>query len=280
MKSVKGRLKSKVRKTAQKYPAPARLIRNALHPRACHVYCVGAPKTGTESVANIYKPAFRSRHEPLGSQTINMLEARWEGRVHSDDVSRWLRGRDAVLWLECEAFHATAWFTDLLAAEFENAKFILPVRDCYSWLDSVINQHLNTQVSPPFKKLRDLYHVSPYEVEDQVLAEKGLYSLEGYLSYWAKHNAFVLDAVPADRLLVIPTRGLSDLVDEIADFSGVAASQLNRERSHSHKSPKKHDILSHIDRNLILERIEQICGPTISRLSSYQHLANQNLIGS
>ena len=140
------------------------------------------------------------------------------------ELSRWLRGRDAVLWLECEAFHATAWniLPDLLTKAFPDARFILTVRDCYSWLDSVINQHLNIKVSPPFQQLRNLYHADPVQREVAALEVKGLYSLQGYLSYWARHNDFVLNAVPSDKLLVdVPTRGLSEHTDDIASFVGV-----------------------------------------------------------
>ncbi len=86
----------------------------------------------------------------------------------------------------------------------------------------MINQHLNIKVSPPFQQLRNLYHADPVQREVAALEVKGLYSLQGYLSYWARHNDFVLNAVPSDKLLVdVPTRGLSEHTDDIASFVGV-----------------------------------------------------------
>ncbi len=273
-------LKNRARKVLQPYQAPIRVIRSVVQPRSTHLFCIGAPKTGTLSVASIFSSHFRSTHEPDIDLTADMLEARWRSEISEDALRRWLRQRDSLLWLECESTHAMAWFSDLLVEVFKDAKFILPVRDCYSWLDSIFNQHLNgSKVRPPYFKLRDLYHGTAAPYESPLLEERGLYPLEGYLSYWARHNEFVMDHVPEDRLLVLPVWRLSRDLDILASFAGVEVSNLDARVSHSHHARKKHHLPKQLGQDLITEKIEQFCSPTIERLSRYEHVEGYDLVG-
>ena len=189
-----GKLRDAVRTVLKPFPAPISLVRSVVQPRETHLFCVGAPKTGTLSVASVFGSHFRSTHEPDIDLTADMLEARQQGHASDEELVQWLRQRDSLLWLECEATHAMAWFSDLIAPTFPEARFILPVRACYSWLDSILNQHLNGGgVRAPYFKLRDLYHATTVAGTNlPLLKARGLYPLEGYLSYWARHNDFVL----------------------------------------------------------------------------------------
>src|SRR5207247_5842007 len=95
-----------------------------------------------------------------------------------------------------------------LLAACPGKRFILTIRDVYSWCDSWLDHNINT---PPVDS-------SPWTVLDRVrlraddlrptkfdspLSERGLPPLACYFQLWADHNARILEAVPRERLLVV-----------------------------------------------------------------------------
>lgn len=259
-------------------PRASRWVRAVARPRPFILYGVGAPKTGTKSVAAMFQACFRARHEARYSEFSEVLPARLSGEMDDRQARAWLRDRDATLWLECEAGHPLAWFADALAEEFQQARFLLTVRDCHSWLDSVLDQHRN--VPNPRTNLREIAFGGDFKYETDVLAELGEYPLAAYLSYWARHNTKVLDSVPADRLLVVPTQRLSHSLERIAEFVGTDPEKLRAGPHHVHKAPRKHHVLDRIPRALFLARVEQYCRPTIDRLAARPELAEYDLVGA
>lgn len=91
-------------------------------------------------------------------------------------------------------------------------------------------------VTEAWRQLRD-YRFRPathfHPAEEIALQEHGLYSLDGYLSYWALHNATVLRKVPSERLLVARTDEIKKRVLDICKFANIPEASANRERSHS-----------------------------------------------
>lgn len=233
-------------------------------------------------MSKIFTPGFRSAHEPRIDQLGTLIEQRWSGQVEEESLRRQLRRRDETLWLECEASHPIAWFSDILSHDFPESKFILTVRDCYSWLESIINQHINNPHSTQsvHGRRRALYYGGTYSSAYALSENMGVYTLDGYLSYWSRHNSFVLDSVPPHRLMVIPTFDIAQHLGGISTFMGISTTEINSERSHSHIGGKKHGVLSQIDRDLLISKIEQYCRPTIDRLGDYQHVTGYDLVGA
>jgi len=95
--------------------------------------------------------------------------------------------------------------------------------------------------------------------EEQVLVDRGLYTLDGYLSYWAEHNETVLRTVPRSRLLVIKTREIDRSIGRIADFLGIPADTIDTSATRSNVAEAKSDILSHLPASLIEEKVAQYC---------------------
>lgn len=246
-----------------------------LRPRRIHVYGVGAPKTGTHSIANLFSEHYRSAHEMQVERTTHLLQKRYAGGLQR--LASAVRERERRWRLECESAHLLAHFADVLADEFPRAKFILTVREPRSWLRSVIDQciknprteFLHDQEFRCWIRLRDLYFGVPpeeYPVPERPLAANDLHTLDGYLSYWTRHNRMVLDAVPSDRLLVVRTRELSDSIDRIAAFMGVSPSTLAREKSHSYKAPKRYELLDEVDEGYVQDKITEHCSGVMARL--------------
>lgn len=265
-----------------KYPFVSLIVRSILQPRSnFRVYCIGAVKTGTNSLASLFSKNYRSYHEPgVGhGDIVTMLEKKIQNNLSKSEIKKWIRRRDWKYWLDCESSHIIAWFVDAVAENFPDAIFILTVRDCYSWLDSVINQHMNRKPGENYTKLRELYHGGDYEYEVSILKEKGLYTLDGYLSYWAKHNTFVLNSIPVERLLVIPTKNISENISSIAEFVGVPEYKLNIEGKHSYPAKFKNNILDKIDHQIIKRKIEQNCSNVIDRINNFHSLKGIDLVG-
>ena len=273
-------LRGKLGLLLSKSPFASKIIRSLLQPRKFQVYCIGAPKTGTVSIANIFSYNFRTKHEPTYIEFARLIEMRRNGKIEENELIHWISRRDSMLWLELESSHPMAWFCDILNKKFPYAKFILPIRDCYSWLDSIINQHLNFQWQKESMNLRDIFFNNGSEYESLLLKNLNLYSIDGYLSYWASHNNFVLDSVPEDRLLVMPTHQIKARIIHIAKFVGVSVADLSQIKAHSNKAKEKHYILKSIDTSLIISKIVSICGPVIERLSKYKNFSNYDLIDS
>lgn len=165
-----------------------------------------------------------------GLELIDAVLAFSKGEIAKLDLQRLVHRRDRTLWLEMEASAFNVHVLDLLVQEFSDARFILTIRDCYSWVDSALNHQLGRSLPKHYKSFLR-YWVAPgseYTRAELVLKDNGLYPLKSYFRAWANHNQRVLDTVPADRLLVIRTDEISKSSERIAEFLGIPARTLDR----------------------------------------------------
>jgi hypothetical protein len=166
-------------------------------------YCVGMAKTGTTTIHAIFSSScYRSAHEPEGRFIIPKIFDFAKGKIDQTQLTRYVKHRDRRLGLEMDSSNINYYLIDILVREFSEAKFILTIRDCYSWLDSQIEQHMRVLgkdwYTQPWIDLQDFRFKSSkkHAKEEKILADKGLYTIDGYLSYWKKHNSKVLAKVP------------------------------------------------------------------------------------
>jgi hypothetical protein len=233
-------------------------------PRRTHCYCVGTSKSGTHSIEALLSGALRSDHEPERELVLKMILRRLQHTIGQEEWRRFIKERDKRLLLELDSSSLNYFLLDVLAQEYEDALFILTMRDCYSWIDSFINHELARLTNKNwtrFKELRFRADELGHAKEEELFKKKGLYTLDGYLSYWAIHNRRVLEIVPSDRLLVVRTHEIADQAGQIADFVGVPVSQLNRKRTHAYKAKAKFQILSKIDPDFLESKVQQHCQP-------------------
>ncbi|NBB85245.1 MAG: hypothetical protein GVY12_03350 [Bacteroidetes bacterium] len=234
-----------------------------LTPRRTQTYCVGAAKTGTSSIAAAFADRLRSRHEADDREIIGLIFQFRSGNIGNDDVKAYLRRRDRRLRLEIDSSQLNYFFLRQLVEVFPDAKFILTIRNPYAWVDSFINHQLGRGVSKEWKRLRDLRFQPErfdHPPEEEALAKKGLYTLDGYFSYWARHNEHVLETVPDSRLLVLRTTEITERANEIAAFAGVEPSAANQKRSHANKARSKFGVLAKVDQEYLAEKVETYCG--------------------
>jgi len=239
-----------------------------LRPRRIHVYGVGAPKTGTVSLARLFGN-YRTGHEAHPDQSADIVAAGAKGKELRDCV----RKRDHRWRLECEVGYFLVYFVEALATEFPDATFICTVRPPRSWLRSIIDQTINNSredLPGGYLCLRDYsFGEIPgrYPEQERPLAENELHTLNGYLSYWAFHYRRVLDALPPDRRLFLRTQELTEAADRIADFVGVPESSLQAERAHAHRTSEKHGLLNEIEESYVQSMISTHCEEIMNRLT-------------
>lgn len=125
-----------------------------------------------------------------------------------------------------------------------------------------MNHELVISASPNWRRLsalrfrtNELSHPQP----EEQLKQYGLHTLDGYLSYWAKHNQAVLRTVPAERLLVVQTHELAQKINDIARFAGVPVQSVNREKSHASQAKTRFSMLTRLDLNYLEEKIAEHC---------------------
>ena len=120
-----------------------------LRPRRFMMYCVGPAKSGTVSVEwNVLCKLPRSAAGEAAFREIIVLAVDClEGRLKKSAVLRQLRRRDRRLRLEVDSFNQLSVFVQEFVDQFPQAKFLLTAREPRSWLRSIINQHLNVDVS-------------------------------------------------------------------------------------------------------------------------------------
>lgn len=228
--------------------------------RRIHAYCVGTGKSGTHSIADIFRPMYRSCHEPQAPRIIETLTS---GDMDSNAKRDFVLERDWQLHIEMESSLLMVHFLKTLVQAFPRSQFILTIRDPYSWLNSTINHKLNRPLPKIWKQYNTwLYGEGrfKYAEGDAPLAKRGLYSLESYLSVWQRHNDRVLQHVPEERLLVVRTRELSNNLNRIARFLDVPTAHLNPANTHRFRGSKDWEVVAELNLDYLNDRVNEICG--------------------
>ncbi|MCK5524107.1 MAG: hypothetical protein KAI83_13330 [Thiomargarita sp.] len=228
-------------------------------------YCVGMGKTGTITLHIMFSKHYRTAHEPESRFLANKFVAFAHDKINKSDLIKYVKQRDRRLSLEMDASHLNIHLLDILVNEFSEAKFFLTIRDCYSWLDSAINHRL---ARPGFAEKRAwLRHLSDLRLgadrfkhakEEKVLVDNGLYTLDGYFSWWKTHNTRVLSTVPSERLLVVKTPELTQSIPQIETFLGITPGSLPTS-ARGNVTTKKFNILSQIDKDFLEEKANFHC---------------------
>ncbi|MFK7739345.1 MAG: sulfotransferase [Planctomycetota bacterium] len=237
--------------------------------RLTRLYGVGAPRTGTHSVAAIFARPVRSRHEPRLREAMRRVVAHQRGGLSLAELRGFVRRRDARLQLDVDASHVNAFLLEAIQAEFPDARFLLTIRDCYSWMDSAMNHSVNTGSWSRIDREYIEFYLASGSVEysefDSFLRTYDLLSIDSYLSAWVRHNEAVLRSVPAARLLVLKTSEISDSLERIAEFAGLSAELIAPGFRAQGLARSKHGLLDRVDPGYLEERVQQLCGALMRR---------------
>ena len=239
--------------------------------RKVQLFCVGLPKSGTHSIAAIFAARFRSAHEPEVENCMQVILDKSSDKMQQSQVLNWLRERDLVMQLHMESSHVMAFLVQEIACAFPESRFILTLKDPLSWLDSQINHHITKRRPLPGSvrmRFRDLKFASDliHPAEEAVLREHNVYTIDGYLSYWAFHIDSVLRCVPSERLLMLLTRDIGTSIQRIASFADIPVSSLDESQAFRYSNPGKVNILAQIERPYLDLKIKQHCEGLMAKL--------------
>ncbi|HYF46728.1 MAG TPA: sulfotransferase [Acidimicrobiales bacterium] len=233
------------------------------------LYGVGAAKSGTATLADVFAWSYRSGHEPESERFVPLLCDVLEGRASRSKLRREVRRRDRRLRLEVDAAGFNGAIVGELVELHPDAWFALTVRHPVDWLRSITNHVLARTPVPHWKRLRDLTFGDPrwggFGPGEEPLQEAGLYPLDGYLGQWADRTRTVLGTVPHDRLVVIRTERFAEGVNELAGRLGIGVSTLDLD-SHRNPTAKDFGVVEQLDPALVAAKVEQHCGDLLPRL--------------
>ncbi len=237
-------------------------------PRRFHAFGVGMPKSGTHSLEAIFE-GYRKWHEPRLVRFMNIARRRSEGDLTDTQAREVIRGLDRRMWLELNSSWVNYFLLEILVDEYPQAKFIFTIRDCYSWLDSILNELLGVDHGEYESQFQRWYGDSltreSHKDGEKVLEEHGFWPLDGWFRFWNEHNTGVLNLVPSDRLLIVRTPEIRQNIPRIADFLDIPVDTLDASRSHEHKAAKKFGLLSRIDEECLSEGVDKHCKDLMER---------------
>jgi hypothetical protein len=254
-------------------------IKSIIVPRKFQAYCVGTAKSGTHSVADIFNIDFRSAHEPDSEQLIYLKGQLDRGEINTSQVLDFLKKRDVRNYLHMESSDFGGYFFQEFMNISPKAKFILPIRDCYSFIDSIINHQINNPVTDNsiWKLGRDINYGNSrnnFPEEEKILASyEGLYSIKGYLHYWVQRNKQVLNLVNSNKLFALKTGAIKQEIPSICRFLNIPKESVNIKSSHSFKAPKKYNLIAQINPDYIDQLVVETGGKDIMT-DFYPELSN------
>jgi hypothetical protein len=235
--------------------------------RRTDLCCCGLSKTGTHSMAGLFG-AYRAAHHPDRDVRLNLAIGLIQGEVTEDEIERSLLRRDRTLWLEMESSTLAGILIAPLARACPSKRFVLTVRDVYSWCNSWFDHNLNFPEQSRFTDL-DRLRLQPEGFPptryDRPLQDRGFFSLAAYFSLWSRHTRHVLDVLPAERLLVVRTHEILARLPEIAAFARVPADSLRAERGWEFRTKQKHQLLAALDPEYVRDTAAQCSGELMQR---------------
>ena len=249
--------------------------------RRMDISCCGLSKTGTHSMAGLFN-AYRAEHHPDRDIRIELAMGLILGKLAEDKIERLLRRRDRALWLEMESSTLAGILIAPLARACPTKRFVLTVRDVYSWCDSWFDHNLNFPEESRFTDLDRLRlepEVFPPSRYDRPLQDRGFFSLAAYCNLWSRHTRHVLDALPAERLLVVRTHEILARLPEIAAFARVPVDSLQPERGWEFRTQRRHRLLAMLDPDYVRETAERCSGELMERFFSQTTWERPSLTG-
>jgi deoxyadenosine/deoxycytidine kinase len=229
----------------------------SLRPRKCHIYCLGAAKTGTTSLAQMLSQQRRSAHEPETAETNQIVIGYLSKKLSKNDVVQLLKKRDRRLNLEFESSHPLGYFAEFLPELFKNSKFIITYRDPEAWLRSRVNFHEGKDPEE-WRAYRNFIwnrHFDGFPEEETILKEAGLFSLDAYLQQYAEQYELLLAHLPADRTLLLKTEEIDLSTDRLVKFCGEQTSLTGLTSKRTNTYAPANSLLNQIDAQYAAEKV-------------------------
>ncbi len=227
------------------------------------IFGIGAAKTGTHTIGKMFEGQVSSAHEKDAERLIRLHLDRVAGGDESK-LHKYLRSRDRKRQLKIDASQVNIYLLDDLETLFPDSQYILTVRPPVSWLRSMIDDSLRRDASNTWMEFRNYRFgkAIDHPVNEQALAENGLHTLKGYLSYWQYSVRKAMEKLPPERYLLVSTFDIGKRSNDIAEFCGIQYQQNPSSVSHAFRNPSRFGVLNELDKNYLLNTVEEVVGDT------------------
>ena len=236
-------------------------VSTAIKPRtSARIFGVGAAKTGTHSIGEMFSDAVASSHEQDAERLIQLHLDR-EATGNDKPLRRYLRFRDRRRHLKIDSSQVNIYLIDDLEQLFPDSLYILTIRPPLDWLRSMVDDSLRRETSETWLRFRD-YRFGPKASvpKEFPLKSRSLHSLDGYLKYWSDSIENVTRRIRSDRLLIIKTNTISAQTERIADFCNIPANKVNQDKTRSFVNPERFGVLGELDPQHLIDTTEARCG--------------------
>lgn len=156
-------------------------------------YYISATKKRSTSLVAMLQSNHKSTYE-LETERVNQIVVnRLEGNIINLELKRILMKRNRRLNLELKSAHSLGYMSHVLSEVFLDSKFVITIKDPYSWLKSQLNFYYRFD-PPAWKFYREYFWLkrhSKYAPEEALLEETGLCSLDICLQPCLNHYRHV-----------------------------------------------------------------------------------------
>jgi hypothetical protein len=222
---------------------------------------LGQARAGTTSLVEVLGRSHRAEHEPEIEAAMTAAALLARGDVSTRDVAAWLCERDQRLSLHFDISFANQFLIEPLMAAFPAVRFLVQVRDPYTWIESVVGHLLHDPLPPAvMRELAMLLQPERHAMSshDRELARRGLYPLATLATAWSHHLDVCL-AIPAERRLVLRTHELERSTDRLAAFLHIPIASLAGPPKHLNQGRAPFDIDTVVDRRHLEDTIATQC---------------------
>ena len=223
------------------------------------VFCVGLFRTGTTTMWEMFARSFRADHEFLIQEEMDVFQRRLSSCITNDEVRAFIRARDAAKPLDLDACGIHFGLLDILLDEYPEAKFILTLRNVYSWINSCVGKMYGDFVGGWGSRAGTLVNCFSFLPNGELSTEdraNAKICLEQLMKTWEWHGRRIQKLVPRDRLLIVRTEELSGSVNCIASFCGVDPAAIDSLHCNPGQST---NFLACFDAEILEELIELHC---------------------
>ena len=236
--------------------------------RATKAFCVGQAKSGTVSLCGLLATHHRAAHEPEREQTLDMILRESRGEVDANAFRAYLIERDQRLNLDYDISWANQFILSHLLGVFPNAKFIVLIRDAYTWVQSTVGHMLSREIPLDVRSFLDWWFKPdryPHSGHDRVLEKHNLYSTAAFLNAWNQHVNVCTKVIPIERRLILRTHELNRSHRCLAEFLQIPIDSLAAGDVHLNRSTWSGKIDSLVKRSCLNEMVATICGENMAR---------------
>ncbi len=243
------------------------ILRNSSGPTV-KAFCVGQARSGTLSLCGLLAKNYRVAHEPEREQILEMIQRESRGEVDEQALRAYLIKRDRRLNLEYDISFANQFLIGHLLTAFPDARFVVLIRDPYTWLQSTIGYLITREIPPDLRSFLDWWFKPerfPHMHHDHGLEAHGVYSIAALLNTWKQHADMCARIIPPDRRLFLRTHELYKSHRQISDFLKIPLESLDTRYGHLNRSTWTGQIESLVGSTYLNDMVVRICGDTMAR---------------